>query len=70
MENHCYALALYFMFYNFVRIHKTLQVTPAMAAKVTNKLLEMSDLVKMIDEFQAKVTNLDTTRFSGKKSVG
>jgi IS1 family transposase len=31
-ENHCHALAHYFMFYNWVRIHKTLRVTPAMAA--------------------------------------
>jgi hypothetical protein len=29
-ENHVHAVALYFMFYNFVRIHKTLKVTPAM----------------------------------------
>ena len=54
MENHCYALALYFMFYNFVRIHKTLKVTPAMAAGVTNKLWEMKDLANMIDEYHAK----------------
>jgi hypothetical protein len=32
------------MHYNFVRIHQTLKVTPAMAAKVTAKLWEMSDL--------------------------
>jgi IS1 family transposase len=57
MENHCFALALYFMFYNFVRIHKTLKVTPAMASGVTNKLWEMADLVNMIDEFHAKDSN-------------
>ena len=32
VENHCYALALYFVFYNFVHIHKILRVTPVMAA--------------------------------------
>jgi hypothetical protein len=32
VENHCYTLALYFVFYNFVHIHKTLRVTPMMAA--------------------------------------
>jgi len=49
LENHCHALALYFMFYNFVRIHKTLKVTPAMAAKVTDRLWSMEDIVALID---------------------
>ena len=48
-DNHCHALALYFMYYNFVRIHKTLKCSPAMAACVTGKLWEMSDLAEMID---------------------
>jgi IS1 family transposase len=49
LENHCHALALYFMFYNFARIHKTLKVTPAMAAGVTEKLWSMEDIVALID---------------------
>jgi hypothetical protein len=49
VENHAYAIALHFMYYNFVRIHKTLKVTPAMAAGVTDKLFEMSDIVALID---------------------
>jgi IS1 family transposase len=49
VENHCHALALYFMYYNFVRIHKTLRVTPAMAAGVTDKLWSMEDVVNLID---------------------
>jgi IS1 family transposase len=49
LENHCHALSLYFMFYNFVRIHKTLRVTPAMAAKVSDKLWSMEDIVKLMD---------------------
>lgn len=49
LENHIHALALYFMFYNFVRIHKTLKVTPAMAAKVTDRLWSMEDIVAAID---------------------
>ena len=53
-ENHCHALALYFMFYNWVRIHKTLRVTPAMAAGLTNKLLSMEDVAAMIDAQAAK----------------
>ena len=35
VENHHHALAIYFMHYNFVRIHQTLRVSPAMAAKLT-----------------------------------
>jgi hypothetical protein len=49
LENHCHALALYFMFYNFCRIHKTLKVAPAMAAGVTDKLWNMKDIVALID---------------------
>ena len=49
LENHCHALALYFVWYNFVRIHKTLRVTPAMSAGVVDRLWEMADIVRMID---------------------
>ena len=49
VENHCHALALYFVWYNFVRIHKSLRVTPAMAAGVTKRLWEMKDIVALID---------------------
>ena len=49
VDNHCHALALYFVWYNFVRVHKTLRVSPAMAAGVTDKLWEMKDVVAMID---------------------
>jgi IS1 family transposase len=49
LENHCHALALYFCFYNFVRIHKSLRVTPAMAAGITDKLWTMENIVAMID---------------------
>jgi IS1 family transposase len=48
-ENHCHALALYFVFYNFCRVHKTLGVTPAMAAGVAPVLMSMADIVGMID---------------------
>ncbi|WP_298379399.1 IS1 family transposase [Azospirillum sp.] len=49
LENHIHALALYFMFYNFVRIHKSLKGTPAMAAKVTDRLWSMEDIAAAID---------------------
>ena len=38
IDNHGHSLALYFLYYNFVRIHKTLKMSPAMAAGVTDKL--------------------------------
>lgn len=49
-ENHCHALALYFVWYNFLRVHKTLGVTPAMAAGLVNVLMDMSDVVSLIDQ--------------------
>jgi IS1 family transposase len=49
VENHCHALALYFVFYNFVRIHKTLKVTPAMAAGVSDTVRDMEWIVSLID---------------------
>lgn len=49
IECHVNAIALHFAYYNFVRIHQTLRVTPAMAAGVTDRLWEMADLVAVID---------------------
>ena len=49
LENHMHARALYFMFYNFVRIHKTIKVTPAMASGVSDRPWSMEDIVTLID---------------------
>ena len=49
LDNHIHALALYFAFYNFCRIHKTLRVTPAMAAGITDRLWSLDDIVAKID---------------------
>ena len=51
-ENHEHAVAIYFMHYNFVRIHQTLRCTPAMAAGVTTKLWELADMVKVLEEWE------------------
>ena len=48
MENHAHAMALHFLYYNFVRIHKTLKVTPAMAAGVTDRLWEVADTARAV----------------------
>jgi hypothetical protein len=50
MENHAHAMSLHFFYYNFVRIHKT---TPAMAAGVTDRLWEMSDMVAVLEAWEA-----------------
>ena len=55
VENHAQAIALHFMFYNFVRIHKRLRATPAMAAGVTDRLWELEDLIATPDEYEARV---------------
>lgn len=49
-ENHCHSLALYFVFYNWVRKHKAHGKTPAMAAGLTDKPMLMADLVAILDK--------------------
>ncbi len=49
IENHAASIALYYFAYNFVRIYRTLRVTPAMAAGVTDRLWEVSDLVALLE---------------------
>ena len=46
-------MAIYFMHYNFVRIHQNLKITPAMAAGVTAKLWKISDMVKVLGDWEA-----------------
>ena len=54
LENHLLMLSLYFVHYNFVRIHKTLKCTPAMAAGVSDTLHDMEWIVSLIDARAAK----------------
>ena len=62
LENHAHMVALYALWYNFVRIHKTLHVTPAMAAGIADRLWSMEDVVALIDAQSEKI--------SGKTLVG
>jgi hypothetical protein len=48
-ENHMHMVALYTVWYNFVKMHKTLRMTPAMAAGVTDQLWSVADLAEMVD---------------------
>jgi len=52
LENHTHALALYFMFYNFARIHSSLKVSPAMAAGVTDTMWSMADIAQLAEDWQ------------------
>ena len=54
VENHAHAVALHFMYYNFVRIHQTLQITPAMAAGIADTVWEVDDIVGLIAEGEPK----------------
>ena len=48
IENHAHSVAMFAMYYNFVRIHKTLRTTPAMAAGITSRLWEIGDIVGVL----------------------
>jgi IS1 family transposase len=56
VENHAHSMALFTTYYNFVRIHKTLRVTPAMAAGVSDRLWEVSDIVALLEAAEAMPT--------------
>lgn len=49
LENHGHAVALYFMHYNFCRVHKTLRVTPAMEAGIADHVWSMEELISLLD---------------------
>lgn len=53
IENHAHAVALHMMYYNFVRMHKTLRMSPAMAAGVSDTLWGMKDIVKLVEDAEA-----------------
>ena len=50
IENHAAAVAVFYMYYNFARIHQTLRVTPAMAAGVTDHVWELEEIIRLIPE--------------------
>ena len=54
VENHYDALALYFVFHNFVRRHQTLRMSPAMAAGISDRLWSIDDIVALIDPAESE----------------
>jgi hypothetical protein len=57
VENHAYAVALHMMYYNFVRLHSKLRVSPAMAAGVSDRLWDVADIVALIETEEAKIVS-------------
>ena len=57
------------MYYNFVRIHQTLKVSPAMAAGVTDKLWEVSDIVVMVEQWELANFKPDISSSSAGKLI-
>jgi hypothetical protein len=49
LENHAAAVALYFMYYNFARVHQTLRVTPAMEAGIADHLWSIEEVVGLLN---------------------
>ena len=62
LENLGHSVALHFMHYNFCRIHKTLDVTPAMAAGVTDRLWDVADIVQLVEDAAPKPNRPKTYR--------
>ncbi len=52
-ENHAHAIALYFVHYNFARVHKTLRVTPAMAAGLADHVWSLEEVIGLLDTASA-----------------
>jgi hypothetical protein len=71
VENHACAVALHAMYYNFVRIHQTLKITPAMAAGVTSRLWEMNETRTHLGLGKDKDDNHDqrASYWSGRGSI-
>jgi len=65
-ENHAWAIALFTTYYNFVRIHKALRMSPAMAAGVIDRLWEIGDIVALVEAADAKPGKRRTTRRGGR----
>ncbi len=66
VENHGHMVALYFMHYNFCRVHKTLRVTPAMEAGLTDHVWSIGELCGLM---QPKKSTLSVTRKATEKSM-
>ena len=67
IENHGHAFALYTVWYNFVRRHRTLRMSPAMAAGVSTTLWSMDEIVGLVEQYEA--TQITQKRGPYKKRI-
>jgi hypothetical protein len=59
VENHAAAVALWFMYYNFCRIHQILRVTPAMEAGLTNHVWGLEELCALLPQSASATKRID-----------
>ena len=68
-ENHEHALAIYFMHYNFVRIHQTLRCTPAMEAGVTDRLWSIEDMAALVEAREESASEVTRKGWSKRRAA-
>ena len=69
VENHAHSVALFAVYYNFVRIHKTLRTTPGMAANVTKRLWEIGDIVDVLEAWEGHLARLSARLDSNREET-
>jgi hypothetical protein len=57
IENHAYAIALHMVYYNFIKLHKTLRITPSMAAGLTKRFMSLEDIVNLTETTKHQVVS-------------
>jgi len=62
-ENHCHAVALHYMYYNYCRVHQTLRVTPAMEAGLANHVWTMDELIALLPKPTVSKSRIDNELF-------
>jgi IS1 family transposase len=68
VENHAAAVSLWFMYYNFCRVHQSLRVTPAMEAGIANCVWTIEDLVRLLQYENSTISKIDNALF--RKALG
>jgi len=70
IENHCHAIALYFLYYNFGRVHQTLRVTPAMEAGISNQVWSVEEICNLLPTKKAANTTASAESAMLLKALG